>query len=112
MKKYNLPGQGMTCASCVARVEKVIKKFDGIDNVAVNFANETVTFDTVNEHVDLNDVVKAVEDYGYKIILDESDTKPVNFSNKEGEKDEYYSSLKRDFILSVILITPLFIISM
>ncbi|MGA1278651.1 MAG: cation transporter, partial [Candidatus Kapaibacteriota bacterium] len=38
----NLPVEGMTCAACVARVEKTIKKVDGVSNAAVNLAAETV----------------------------------------------------------------------
>ncbi len=39
--------EGMTCASCVARVEKLASKVEGVTDVAVNLANETaqVTFD-------------------------------------------------------------------
>ena len=30
--------KGMTCASCAARVEKVVNKIDGVDNATVNLA--------------------------------------------------------------------------
>ena len=32
---------GMTCASCVARVEKALKKLPGVDMVTVNLATES-----------------------------------------------------------------------
>ena len=58
--KYNLPVEGMTCASCVARVEKSLNKIDGIENVTVNYANEKVSFE-VDENIDLDVAKQAVE---------------------------------------------------
>ena len=37
-----LPVEGMTCASCVARVEKVLLKADGVESALVNLATEKV----------------------------------------------------------------------
>jgi Cu+-exporting ATPase len=37
-----LPVEGMTCASCVARVEKTLKKIDGVEIANVNLATEAV----------------------------------------------------------------------
>ena len=38
-----LPIEGMTCASCVARVEKALKKVPGVASAEVNLATETAT---------------------------------------------------------------------
>ena len=70
MKNYNLPVEGMTCASYVARVEKVIGKIDGVKNVTANFASEKVSFETDREDLDLNEVANAIEEYGYKLIIE------------------------------------------
>ena len=42
-----LPITGMTCASCVARNEKALRKVEGVDDASVNFATEkaTIAFD-------------------------------------------------------------------
>ena len=42
-QKISVPIEGMTCASCVARVEKSISKIDGVKNVSVNLATEKGT---------------------------------------------------------------------
>ncbi len=115
MKNFNLPVEGMTCASCVTRVEKIIGKFDGVKNVNVNLATERVTFEVDNENFNLDSVVVAVNDYGYKLKL-ESDIK-VNLSSTDidsplPEKDEYFNQVKRDFILALVFTLPLFAISM
>jgi P-type Cu+ transporter len=109
--KYNLPVEGMTCASCVTRVEKVLNKRSGLENVAVNFASEKVSFEADGEKVDLNEVVKEIEEYGYKLKLDEERSD----SNKEVQEeniDKHYNELKLNFLFALILTVPLFIISM
>ncbi|MGV3618386.1 MAG: heavy metal translocating P-type ATPase [Fimbriimonas sp.] len=55
---------GMTCASCVRRVERAIAKVPGVTEASVNFANEraTVAHDSA---VDALTLIKAVEDAGY-----------------------------------------------
>lgn len=125
MAKYNLPVEGMTCASCVARVEKVVGKFDGVTNVAVNFANEKVTFETETDDVNLQKIADAVGEYGYKIRVQNSENRAHlpdgQVQNKEEEsvsdynsedEDKHYTSLKHDFIVSLVLTLPVFMISM
>ena len=56
---------GMTCASCVGRVERALRKLGGVDDARVNLATEvaTVTYDpTVLE---LDDLIRAVTRAGY-----------------------------------------------
>ena len=53
-EKISLPVEGMTCASCVARVEKTVAKFEGISKVNVNLATEKVTLEYDPAVVDLN----------------------------------------------------------
>ncbi|MDA3861842.1 MAG: heavy metal translocating P-type ATPase, partial [Melioribacteraceae bacterium] len=108
--KYNLPVEGMTCASCVTRVEKALSKITEIENVSVNLASEKVTFE-LDENLSLDTAVEAVEKYGYKLhteLLKSNDT-----DNRENNFiDEYYDKLKNDFIFSALLTLPIFIISM
>ena len=84
---------GMTCASCVARVEKVLTKFEGIEKVNVNLATETVSLD-ISDNVDLKDVAKAIEDYGYKLHLPEEKTGKTNEHRLKDVEDQHYSNLK------------------
>ncbi len=107
--KYNLPVEGMTCASCVARVEKALKKIDGIENVSVNFASEKVTFETKGD-IPLDVAAEAVAKYGYKLHTETTSEK------KEGEEEdkiflEHFKALKKDFIFAIVLAIPLFLIS-
>lgn len=115
MKSYNLPVEGMTCASCVTRVEKVIGKFEGVKNVNVNLATEHVTFEVDDNSANLHAIADAVKDYGYKLDIDtltNNSTTKVSTDITEDYKDEYFDQLKKDFLLAVVLTIPLLIISM
>ena len=61
-----VPIEGMTCASCVGRVEKALKAIPGVANAVVNLATEKASI-TTNGPVGRAVVVKAVEDAGYAV---------------------------------------------
>jgi Cu+-exporting ATPase len=56
--------QGMTCASCSARVERVLKQLPGVTDATVNLATETVT---VSGETDLVSVQRAIEKAGFSM---------------------------------------------
>ncbi|HET9462567.1 MAG TPA: heavy metal translocating P-type ATPase, partial [Thiobacillus sp.] len=56
--------QGMTCASCAARVEKVLKQLPGVTDAAVNMATETAT---ISGETDLTSVQRAIEKSGFSV---------------------------------------------
>ena len=64
-----LPVEGMTCAACVARVEKALSKTPGVAAAAVNFATEkaSVTYDPAQ--VDAPRLLQTVRDAGYDVTL-------------------------------------------
>ncbi len=65
LSKATLGVTGMTCASCAAVIEKTLDRTEGVDGAAVNLASErlTVTFDS--REIDVDSIVRAVEDVGY-----------------------------------------------
>ena len=68
------PVEGMTCASCVNRIERYLNKVDGVEVATVNLATEqaTVAFDPAR--VGVADLGKAVEAAGYEARLDRVET--------------------------------------
>jgi len=72
-KQITLPITGMTCANCVASVERNIKKVNGVDNAMVNLSSEraTVTFDP--ELAGLSDLVGLIQRAGYDVATGEAD---------------------------------------
>lgn len=114
MKNYDLPVEGLTCASCVTRVENIIGKFDGVQDVSVNLATERVNFKTISDNVNINDIAKAVREYGYELKTDSVSHKDTYKIRDEthNHKENQYDFIKKEFFFSLILTVPVFIISM
>ncbi|WP_174590403.1 heavy metal translocating P-type ATPase [Methanocella conradii] len=76
-RKIYLKIAGMTCASCVKRVEDALKGLKGVSEASVNLANEkaAVTYDPMK--VSIDDMIKAVKDAGYGVAT-ETATLPVH----------------------------------
>src|SRR5471032_422068 len=65
--EVTLPIVGMTCASCVRRIEKALNRVEGVQDASVNLATEhaTVVFDPAQ--VTINQMRAAVEKAGYRV---------------------------------------------
>src|SRR5688500_5685304 len=63
-KDFTLRIDGMTCASCVARVEKALKKVPGVRAASVNLATEQAVVQASSD-VAVSDLKAAVEQAGY-----------------------------------------------
>jgi Cation transport ATPase len=61
---------GMTCASCVARVEKSLRKVAGVNDVSVNLATEQASI-TASTDVSTTDLVAAIQQAGYDVAVQE-----------------------------------------
>ncbi|HWK34823.1 heavy metal translocating P-type ATPase [Sphingomonas sp.] len=62
----SLPIEGMTCASCVARIERSLRKVEGVRSVSVNLATERADIQT-NGPANRQALVRAVEQAGYGV---------------------------------------------
>jgi len=117
VQTLTLPVEGMTCASCVARVEKVLKKVNGVESAAVNLASERVTFAFDPTKTDLSQLAAVVDEAGYKLLLptpatsqnaaDSAEPPPVGT-----HQEQTYRKLKSDFLFSAALTLPIMFISM
>ena len=72
-KQLTIPITGMTCANCVATVERSLKKQDGVQTAVVNLSSERATVSFDPSVADLADMVKRVEHAGYGIATGEAD---------------------------------------
>lgn len=112
-KKIEFPVEGMTCASCVARVEKIIGKFNGVGNVTANLATESVNIEFTDENINLSKIAEAVEEYGYKLNLSVLEKKQSeSFASQVEEKDRSYLELRKEFNIALFFTIPVFLISM
>jgi Cu+-exporting ATPase len=113
LETLSLLVEGMTCASCVLRVEKAVKKIEGIQEVNVNLATEKVTFKFDRSKANLDAISRAVEDAGYKLLLPVSPAEGTpSESSFENDHSTHYRELKNDFIFSLVLTVPVMIINM
>ena len=64
----SFPVTGMTCASCVNRVEKAIGKVAGVERAAVNLATERATVSYDPRQTTVADIATAVERAGYGVV--------------------------------------------
>lgn len=70
VQQWTLGVAGMTCASCVARVEKALTRVPGVSAASVNLVSETATVE-VDVNAALTPLLQAVEDAGYRVNEDE-----------------------------------------
>jgi len=71
-RKLILPVGGMTCASCVAHVEKALRGLDGVFSVNVNLATEKATVEYDPDRVGVADFKRVVEEAGYGVGMAET----------------------------------------
>lgn len=103
MEIIQLQVQGMTCASCVAHVEKGIKKNDGIDMATVNLATEKATVSFDPEITDIESIIQSIEDAGYGAVVSSN----IDEHTDAKDRKKQLEKLKRKTIMSAILSFPL-----
>ena len=72
-KQLTLPITGMTCANCVATVERNLKKLDGVNTAVVNLSSERATVDFDSTKLGLVDMIARVQRAGYGVATGEAD---------------------------------------
>jgi Cu+-exporting ATPase len=72
-KKIILPIQGMTCANCVATIERNVKKLDGVEDAAVNLSSERAAIGFNKAEVQIRDIVEKIKRAGYDVSAAEGE---------------------------------------
>ncbi len=98
--------EGMTCASCVGRVEKALKSVSGVTEATVNLATERAT---VRGTAPVAALIAAIGQTGYSAREIQA---AAEIRDDSGEKDAERTELKRDLILAAVLALPVFILEM
>ncbi|WP_027422042.1 heavy metal translocating P-type ATPase [Lachnobacterium bovis] len=119
MEKYKV--EGMTCAACVAHVEKAVKKVEGVNEVTVSLLTNSMEIDgDVNEA----EICKAVEDAGYHAYKkgsnlnsdSQSSSSQIGYGIQADIRDDFKDTttpkLKKRLFLSVLFLLPLMYFSM
>lgn len=99
--------EGMTCASCVSRVEKALNAVTGVSTANVNLATERAT---VTGTASIESLIAAIDKAGYDAKAIQAAT-PDQTEQLE-KKDQERAELKRDLIIATVLALPVFILEM
>src|SRR6266511_1026432 len=103
---------GMTCASCVNRVEKALKKVPGVLDASVNLASEQASVTYLPTSAGWSELKAAVENAGYGVIetadTDAGSTEDVEAAARARE----LADKRRKLIVGIAFGLPLFLLSM
>ena len=107
LKKYKVTG--MSCASCSARVEKAVKKINGVKSCSVSLLTNSMM---VEGEVSPQEIIKAVEDAGYGASVIDNSNKENKKSNEKTDEDREIKGLKLRLFSSIGFLLVLMYISM
>jgi Cu+-exporting ATPase len=107
--KVTIPIGGMTCAACAQRIEKAIRKMDGIETVTVNLATEKATVVYDPKGTRLSAIREAIEKAGYEAL---EVTGGGTVDEDKIRKDREIKILRTKFVIAVSLGLPLLYIAM
>ena len=111
VERFEIEIAGMTCASCVRRVELAIAAVPGIVKASVNLATERASVEALAGSNARAGVDAAIVKAGYEprrvetTVSDEPDS-------REAARAREYRHLKRDFALAAVLTVPIFVAEM
>ena len=102
--------QGMTCASCVARVERALNRLDGVLSAGVNMATERATVRYLPSSVSVGQLKAAVRAAGYEVLDAQAgqDRSDLERAAREAE----VRSLRRNVLFSAAFAAPLLLLAM
>jgi len=107
LRRVIIPVGGMTCATCVKRVEVALKKVDGVHSANVNFATEKVSIEYDTGRTGMAEFRRVIEGAGYEVrevADDEADATEIGDREKiarRREQRELATALVVSGVLSV-----------
>jgi Cu+-exporting ATPase len=105
----DIPVEGMTCASCVAKIEKELLERKGVLKAAANLATGRLHVEFLSTEVSASDLKRIIRSLGYRPLeAGEGEEADVERAARQRE----YRSLKRSFWMSLALTLPVLIGSM
>ena len=110
-RNVDLEIDGMTCASCVSRVEKAILARPGVDSATVNLATERASVRYSPSSSSIADLIEAVDHAGYhaKEVIEAG---PRRDDEKAAEKDAELIRLRRALVVASVLAVPVVVLEM
>jgi Cu+-exporting ATPase len=105
---------GMSCAACVGRIERAVKKIPGVTDVSVNLATQRAVVSLASSsEVTSQQIADAIIQSGYSATeVQKKADQQQSIKDSEGFSNQELTSLGRDFWVSLIFALPVFLISM
>ncbi|WP_378952459.1 heavy metal translocating P-type ATPase [Mesorhizobium sp. ANAO-SY3R2] len=110
VERMEIEIEGMTCASCVRRVELAIGKVPGVKAASVNLATERATVETL-AGTPRTAIDAAIRKAGYEPRRSEAAATGAADSREEARNREF-ANLKRDLAIAATLTLPIFVLEM
>jgi Cu2+-exporting ATPase len=107
--KKNFPVLDMSCASCAASTENVVKHADGVVSAAVNFALGNLSVEYLPNITNALSLQQAVREIGFDLLIEEED---IQQENLDAIQQRRFNQLKKKTIWAVILSFPVMLIGM
>ncbi|CAN7509252.1 heavy metal translocating P-type ATPase [Devosia sp. LjRoot3] len=101
--------EGMTCASCVSRVEKALRKVPGVIDASVNLATEKATITLPAATVSRKSLEAAVDKAGYAVVRTDV---AADAEGAEDRRDAEVRHLRNALAIAATLTVPLFVMEM
>ncbi len=106
-EKILLPVQGMTCASCVKRVEKALGSVKGVIHADVNLATSRASVEYLPGEATVRDLKQAVEEAGYHVL----DVKEEDIVEKERlAREAEINRLRWKLVVGAALLVPILLL--
>ncbi|WP_277188608.1 heavy metal translocating P-type ATPase [Meiothermus ruber] len=110
MKELQLSVQGMTCAACVNRVERALKKVEGVAQASVNLTTERASVQYDPAVVGVAQLKRAVREAGYGVLEVERERDRAELERQARERE--ITALRRSLGFSATLALPLLLLAM
>ena len=109
-EKYNITG--MSCAACSAKVERVVGKLDGVENVSVNLLTNSMQVEYKEDKLSSNDIIKNIADAGYGASLATDSKQKKEEKSIKKTNDDAIASMKFRLKVSIVFLVILMYFSM
>lgn len=109
-EKYNITG--MSCAACSAKVERVVGKLEGVENVSVNLLTNSMQVEYKEDKLSSNDIIKNIADAGYGASLATDSKQKKEEKSIKKTNDDAIASMKFRLKVSIVFLVILMYFSM
>lgn len=111
MRKVFLDITGMSCSACSSRIEKVVGRMEGVEEITVNLLTNKAQVNYDEGKLDNTAIIARIEKLGFGAALHQETAKPVVDKPKNTAAEEL-TEMRRRLLLSLAFTTPLFYLHM